>query len=112
MIRKDREITDRSEQLAIMEACDVCRIALNGEDGYPYIVPLNFGVEVDGVRCARTSTAPTAGRSSTSSRAKTCIRARRAGRRRRGGTDTSGSEAARVEPGGTLMKPSLPTGGR
>lgn len=48
MIRKDREITDRAEQLAIMEACDVCRVALNGEDGYPYVVPLNFGVEVAG----------------------------------------------------------------
>ena len=48
MIRSDREITDCSAQLAIMSACDVCRIALNGEDGFPYIVPLNFGVEVNG----------------------------------------------------------------
>lgn len=48
MIRKDREITDRGEQLAIMDACDVCRVALNGADGYSYIVPLNFGVEVEG----------------------------------------------------------------
>ena len=29
--------------LDIMEKCDVCRIALNN-DGYPYIVPLNFGI--------------------------------------------------------------------
>ena len=28
MIRKDREITDLGEQLAIIDACDVCRIAL------------------------------------------------------------------------------------
>ena len=48
MIRKDREIADRAEQLAIMEACDVCRVCLNGDDGYPYVVPLNFGVEVEG----------------------------------------------------------------
>ena len=47
MIRKDREVTDRAEQLAIIEACDVCRIALNDPDaGVPYIVPLNFGVDV------------------------------------------------------------------
>lgn len=49
MIRKDREITDRNEQLDIMRACDVCRIALNDpENGVPYIVPLNFGLEVQG----------------------------------------------------------------
>lgn len=48
MIRADREIADRTEQLAIMDACDVCRVALNGADGFPYIVPLNFGVDVEG----------------------------------------------------------------
>lgn len=47
MIRSDREITDRAEQLAIIDACDVCRVALNGDDGYPYIIPLNFGVDVE-----------------------------------------------------------------
>ena len=54
MIRSDREITDRAEQLAIIDACDVCRIALNDpESGFPYIVPLNFGVDVeeDGTIC-------------------------------------------------------------
>ncbi len=29
-----------------MEQCDVCRLALNSDDGYPYILPLNFGMEV------------------------------------------------------------------
>ena len=29
MIRADREITDREQQLAILRDCDVCRIALN-----------------------------------------------------------------------------------
>ena len=48
MIRKDREITDRAAQLAIIDACDVCRVCLNGADGYPYVVPLNFGVDVEG----------------------------------------------------------------
>lgn len=62
MIRKDREITDRTAQLAIVDACDVCRVCLNGADGYPYVVPLNFGVEVAGddvtlyFHCARRGT--------------------------------------------------------
>lgn len=48
MRRKDREITDRAEMLRILERCDVCRVALNGDDGYPYILPLNYGVQVEG----------------------------------------------------------------
>jgi len=44
MRRHDREITDRAEMLQVIRQCDVCRIALNG-DGYPYILPLNFGME-------------------------------------------------------------------
>lgn len=44
MRRSDREITDFDEMIQIMENCDVCRIALNG-DGYPYILPLNFGMK-------------------------------------------------------------------
>lgn len=48
MIRADREITDREQQLAILRDCDVCRIALNDPAaGVPYIVPLNFGVDVE-----------------------------------------------------------------
>lgn len=43
MIRKDREVTDFEEILEIIERCDVCRLALNGTDGYPYVLPLNFG---------------------------------------------------------------------
>ena len=45
MRRKDREITDFDEIIEIIKKCDVCRIALNDED-FPYIVPLNFGVDV------------------------------------------------------------------
>ena len=49
MRRVDREVTDRNAIIAIMKKCDVCRIALNDE-GYPYILPLNFGMEVkDGI---------------------------------------------------------------
>lgn len=47
MRRKDREVTEFEDIVAIMETCDVCRIALNN-DGYPYILPLNFGMEVKG----------------------------------------------------------------
>lgn len=45
MRRTDREVTEFNDIIAIMEKCDVCRLALNN-DGYPYILPLNFGMEV------------------------------------------------------------------
>lgn len=45
MRRSDREVTDRNEMIRIMEKCEVCRLALNDE-GYPYILPLNFGMLV------------------------------------------------------------------
>ena len=45
MRRKDREITGRDEIIAVMKKCDICRLALN-DDGYPYIIPLNFGLDV------------------------------------------------------------------
>lgn len=49
MRRKDREITELTELLDVIRTCDVCRIAMNDEDGVPYIVPLNFGMtEQDG----------------------------------------------------------------
>lgn len=46
MRRSDREIKDFSEIIQVMERCDVCRLALNDQD-YPYILPLNFGMEVE-----------------------------------------------------------------
>ena len=45
MRRKDREVTEFDDIIAIIKKCDVCRIALN-DDGYPYILPLNFGLNV------------------------------------------------------------------
>lgn len=45
MRRSDREIKDRAEIIRIMEKCDVCRLALNDAE-YPYILPLNFGMDV------------------------------------------------------------------
>lgn len=47
MRRKDREIEDFHEIVEVMKKCDVCRIALN-DDGYPYIIPLNFGMKTEG----------------------------------------------------------------
>lgn len=47
MRRKDREITDFHEIVNVIKKCDVCRIALNDDD-YPYILPLNFGMEIEG----------------------------------------------------------------
>ena len=47
MRRKGREVTDLSEIIEIMKNCDVCRLALN-DDGFPYILPLNFGMAVNG----------------------------------------------------------------
>ncbi|MDD5987268.1 MAG: pyridoxamine 5'-phosphate oxidase family protein [Eubacteriales bacterium] len=48
MRRKDREITEHQQLLEIMQRCRVCHLALNDEDGFPYILPLNFGVEDHG----------------------------------------------------------------
>ena len=45
MRRSDREITDFEDIVSVMERCDVCRLALHDGD-YPYILPLNFGMEV------------------------------------------------------------------
>lgn len=42
MRRKDREITDPAKLQAIMDACKVCRIAMQDHNGL-YLVPLNFG---------------------------------------------------------------------
>lgn len=51
MRRADREVTDFAELVRIMECCDVCRLALSDGD-YPYIVPLNFGLEAENGRVA------------------------------------------------------------
>lgn len=51
MRRSDREITDFQEIVKVMGKCDVCRLALHDTD-YPYILPLNFGMEVEDGRIA------------------------------------------------------------
>ena len=48
MRRTDREITDAAAISAIMARCQVVRLAMN-TDGAPYVLPLNFGMEPDGM---------------------------------------------------------------
>lgn len=45
MRRKEREVSEIGQLRKILDACEVCRIALAGEEEpfTPYIVPLNFG---------------------------------------------------------------------
>lgn len=45
MRRSDREVKNFEDIVAIIEKCDVCRLALNNDE-YPYILPLNFGMKV------------------------------------------------------------------
>ena len=45
MRQKNREIKEFNEIIEVMKRCDVCRLALN-DDGYPYILPLNFGMKI------------------------------------------------------------------
>ncbi|MDD3416509.1 MAG: pyridoxamine 5'-phosphate oxidase family protein [Lachnospiraceae bacterium] len=45
MRRKDREILDKLEIYEIMKKCDSCNVAFFDRI-YPYIVPMNFGVEL------------------------------------------------------------------
>ena len=46
MRRKDREITDFDEMMKIIAKCDTCRVAMFDET-FPYIIPLNFGTDLE-----------------------------------------------------------------
>lgn len=46
MRKRDREITNIDEIIKIIKKCDVCSVAFFDEI-YPYIVPLNFGLEFE-----------------------------------------------------------------
>ncbi len=48
MRRFDREVTDPAEIAAIMAKCRVCHLGLTDENA-PYLLPLNFGMEPDGM---------------------------------------------------------------
>ena len=45
MRQENREKKEFNELIEVMKRCDVCRLALN-DDGYPYILPLNFGMKI------------------------------------------------------------------
>ena len=47
MRRKDREITGRENIEPILQDCKVCRVAMTGTDGWPYVIPMNFGYTWD-----------------------------------------------------------------
>ncbi len=47
MRRKDREIKDESEIMAILQKADVCRLAMSSNN-VPYIVTMNFGIKNGG----------------------------------------------------------------
>ena len=47
MRRNDREVKSREEIIHILSRCDVIRLGINTPD-YPYVVPMNFGMESDG----------------------------------------------------------------
>lgn len=46
MRKKEREVKDINEIVDIIKRCDVCRLGLNDGE-YPYIIPLNFGLEFE-----------------------------------------------------------------
>lgn len=48
MRRKDCEVTSLEEMEAILRKSIVCRLALNGEGGFPYILPMNYGFVREG----------------------------------------------------------------
>ena len=45
MRRADREVREFSQIVSIMERCDICYLALNDADGFPYVIPMNFALE-------------------------------------------------------------------
>jgi nitroimidazol reductase NimA-like FMN-containing flavoprotein (pyridoxamine 5'-phosphate oxidase superfamily) len=47
MRRKDREIKDKTEIMAILQKADVCRLAMSSNN-VPYIVTMNFGIKNGG----------------------------------------------------------------
>lgn len=46
MRRRDREITDSKEMLAVLDACDVMRIGMIDNDSV-YVLPMNFGYQME-----------------------------------------------------------------
>lgn len=44
MRRKERELQELSDILAVIDECEVCRVAFF-DDEFPYLIPFSFGVE-------------------------------------------------------------------
>jgi hypothetical protein len=44
---KKRDLTFKPELESIMMKCMVCNMAMVDEQGFPYVVPMNFGYEAD-----------------------------------------------------------------
>ncbi len=47
MRKKEREITEFSEKMELLERCNTIRLGLRGKE-FPYVVPLSFGYETQG----------------------------------------------------------------
>lgn len=46
MRRKERQVTDINEIAEILSRCDVIHVGINGDDGFPYVIPVNFGYDI------------------------------------------------------------------
>lgn len=47
MIHKEREVKDLIIIEAMLNEMTIMNMGMNDEDGYPYVLPLNFGFEID-----------------------------------------------------------------
>ena len=47
MRRDEREISDKSRIIDVLNRCDTIRLGMNG-GGYPYVIPMTFGCEMVG----------------------------------------------------------------
>ncbi len=45
MRRSDREIKDFEKIIEVMKRCEICHVAFHSDGEYPYVVPMNFGME-------------------------------------------------------------------
>lgn len=52
MRRTDREVADKAQIMEMIKGCDSLALALNDEDGYPYVVEMNFGFAYENGRLA------------------------------------------------------------
>lgn len=47
MRRKDREVTNKSDIMSIIDRADTMHVAMQGDDGYPYVLPFSFARDPD-----------------------------------------------------------------